>query len=115
TLGARVADEAGVGRVDLRARVRRRGLDRDGLRRRAGDQVERTRGRRAELGVERVVVERVVLRVVPQPGDGVAVVVVHDQARLTEDDRLTGADVGLRVLHEGVHLAAVLGLLLRAV
>src|SRR5262249_49636026 len=46
----------------------------------AGDEVERPGGGRAELGVVEVVAHRVVLGVVPQPGHGVAVVVVHDQA-----------------------------------
>ena len=79
----------------------------------AGDQVERPRGGRPELGVVEVVAHRVVLGVVPQPGHGVAVVVVHDQAgRLVVGGR-AGADPGL--LHELVHQPAVHGLLLGGV
>src|SRR5205814_3411184 len=46
----------------------------------ARGQVERARRGRAERGVPVVVAHRVVLRVVPQPGDRIAIVVVHDQA-----------------------------------
>ena len=80
----------------------------------ARDQVERAGRRRAERGVEGVVVHREVLRVVPERGDGVAVEVVHDEAR-----RATGevgrAGLFLGELHELVHLATVEGLLLRRV
>ena len=79
----------------------------------AGDEVERPRRGRPELGVVEVVAHRVPLRVVPQPGHGVAVVVVHDQAgRLVVGGR-AGTDPGL--LHELVHQAAVHGLLLGGV
>ena len=92
-----------------------RRVDRVGVAGLAGDQVERAGRGRAERGVPVVVAHRVVLRVVPQPGDRVAVVVVHDQAGMAEQDRLPGARVGLRVLDELVHLAVVDGFLLRGV
>jgi hypothetical protein len=44
------------------------------------DQVDRARGGRTELVVVGVVVQRVVLGVVPECGDGVAVVVIHHDA-----------------------------------
>ena len=47
----------------------------------ARDEVECARRRRPELGVVVVVAHRVVLRVIPQAGDRVAVEVVHHQAR----------------------------------
>ena len=78
----------------------------------AGGHVERAGRGRPEVRVVVVVAHRVVLRVVPQPGDGVAVVVVHDDAGRAV---LTGAQVLLGVLDEHVHLAAVERFLLRRV
>src|SRR6266568_2922666 len=89
------------------------GADRHAAAGLARDQVERAGCRRAEGGVVVVVAHRIVLCVVPQPGDRVAVVVVHDQAGRAEVRGRAGADVG--ELDELVHLAAVDGLLLRRV
>ena len=67
-----IADQRAVGDVAAGSAVRHRAV---GV---AADQVDRARRRGPELRVVRVVVEREVLRQVPQRGDGVAVVVVHD-------------------------------------
>ncbi len=78
--------------------------------------VHRAGGGRAEAGVPVVVAHRVVLGVVPQPGHGVAVVVVHDDAgRAVLDAAAVGRGRGLGLLDEHVHLPVVLGLLLRGV
>ena len=81
----------------------------------ARNHVERARRGRAEGGVQVVVAHRVVLGVVPQPGDGVAVVVVHDDAGRAEYSPGAGAGARLGVLDELVHLPVVHGLLLRRV
>ena len=81
----------------------------------AGTHVDRALGRGPERGVPVVVAHRVVLRVVPQPGDGVAVVVVHDDAGRAVVLAGGGAVVLLGELDELVHLAAVFGFLLRQV
>ena len=72
----------------------------------AADQVQRANRRLPEGRAEVVVRQRVVLRVVPQCGDGVAVEVVHDRARVASGCGGAGR------LDEGVHQAAVVGLLL---
>ena len=79
----------------------------------AGDQVERPRSGRAELGVIEVVAHGEVLGVVPQPGHCVAVEVVHHQAGRGElGGRATRV---LGVLHKCVHQSAVQRLLLGGV
>ncbi len=114
--GLRVADNGAliVARVLEHCRLRERLATRHellchtmGL---AGDQVQRARCGRSEGGVVGVVAHRVLLRVVPQRRDGVAVVVVHDHAGRAEGRRLTRGDLG--VLHELVHLRGVEGGLL---
>ncbi len=85
----------------------------------AGDEVEGARRGRAEDRSPAVVAHRVVLRVVPQPGDRVAVVVVHDEAGTRVGDAgRRGVGVAVRrlgELDELVHRAAVEGFLLRDV
>lgn len=44
----------------------------------ARDQVDRVHRRRTEIGAERIVVHRVVLRVIPQCRYGIAVVIAHN-------------------------------------
>ena len=78
----------------------------------AGDHVERPGRGRPEVRVVVVVAHRVVLRVVPQPGDGVAVVVIHDDAGRPV---FAGTQVGLGELDELVHRPAVERFLLRGV
>ncbi len=104
-VGVRGGDHVGVGGLLAGLRVDR--VAAVGL---AGDQVERARGGGAVGAAEEVVAHREALGVVPQGGDGVAVVVVHHQAGLGEHRRLAVLDV--RVLDELVHLAAVEGELL---
>src|SRR6202042_2070613 len=70
-VGLAIAEQRAVGDVGGRAAV---GF---GAARLTGDQVDGTGARRSELGAVGVVIEREVLRQVPQPGDRVAVVVVH--------------------------------------
>ena len=78
--------------------------------------VDRAGGGGAEAGVPVVVAHRVVLGVVPQPGDGVAVEVVHDDAgRAVLDAAAGGRGRVLGLLDEHVHLAVVLRQLLRRV
>src|SRR6185437_12379990 len=78
-LAVQRADRAGVGLLRTRGRV-----DRVTIAVGARDHVERAGGGRPEVRVVVVVAHRVVLGVVPQPGDGVAVVVVHDDAGRAE-------------------------------
>src|SRR6185312_12187763 len=78
-----------------------------------GYQVKGAGGRGAEGGAVGVVAQREGLGVVPQGRDGVAVVVVHHQARQAHVRGTAGLHV--REFHELVHQAAVEGLLLRAV
>ncbi len=121
-VGVDGADALGVRRVH-RVRVRGGGPGRVGGAARAGDrdhavglardQVQRAGGGRPVGGVEGVVGQRVLLGVVPHAGDGVAVVVVHGQARRAV--QAAGAGVLGRVLHEQVVLAAVERQLLRRV
>jgi hypothetical protein len=66
--------------------------------------------RRAERGVIRVVIQREMLRVVPQRGDRVSVVITHHQARNVEYRR--SARLAFGVLDESVHRAVVEGQLL---
>src|SRR5581483_12067063 len=79
----------------------------------AGGEVQRAGGRGPERRAERAVAHGEVLRVVPQRGGRVAVVVVHD---VTRDARLARRAAGAAVrpceLREAVHLAAVERLLL---
>src|ERR1700691_1323110 len=89
--------------------------DRVTVRAQAGTHVDRALGRGPERGVPVVVAHRVVLRVVPQPGDGVAVEVVHDDPGRAVVLAGGGAVVLLGELDELIHLAAVFGLLLRQV
>ncbi len=98
------ADRAGVGDREAGA-----GADRVPVAVAAGDDVEGARGGRPEVRVVVVVAHRVVLRVIPQPGDGVAVVVIHDDAGRAV---LAGAVIGLGELDELVHRPAVERLLL---
>ena len=86
----------------------------------AADQVHHARGRRTELVVEGVVVQRVVLSVVPQCSHGVAVVVIHDDAVRTVVifvffGRLRAVAGTLGLLDKHVHFPVVLGFLLRRV
>src|SRR6185437_6477339 len=76
---ADVADEAsGSRRHGVRIRGRGAGAEvRDPAEGVAGNEVDGSRRRGAENGVERVVVEREVLRVVPQCRDRVAIVVAE--------------------------------------
>ena len=78
----------------------------DGRDQRAG----RGRAERVAVGV---VTHRVLLGVVPQAGDGVAVVVVHYQARLA--DIRSSAVLTVGELDEFIHQTAVEGLLLGGV
>ncbi len=106
------------GRIGARRIVERRaGRPADRAERVRPGHVDRARRRRTEVGPVRVVAHREVLGVVPQAGDGVAVVVVHD--------RVVGVDSGgwsrvpfrgqalrerqrtARLLHEHVHQAVV--------
>ncbi len=77
----------------------------------ARDQVESAGRRRTELRCIGIVVQRVVLRVVPHRGDGVAVEVAHHQGLGTDPDRRrpAAADEG----REAVHVPVVVGALLR--
>ncbi len=101
-VGVRRHDGIAVGRRLVRHRRHR--AEPVGLTR---DQVQRAGGRGTEDAVEGVVRHGELLGVVPDPGDGVAVVVVHAQPRCAEDDRLTSAGVGAGVLDELVHLPVV--------
>ena len=56
----------------------------------AGDEVDGARGGGTKGSAEGVVVHRVVLRVVPQGGDGVAVVVAHGERSGVGDARSSG-------------------------
>ena len=81
---------------------------------RAGDDMQRARRRRTVgVGVG-VVVHRETLRVIPQRGDGVAVVVAHHQSVGTEGaGAADGVVAGMQ--REEVGLAVVVGLLFRRV
>ena len=87
----------------------------------AGDEVDRAGRRGAERRPVRVVADREVLCLVPEAGDGVAVVVVHDRLRIAQRPppwclrRSVRAAVGADALDELVHRAAVERLLLVAV
>ncbi len=84
-----------------------------------GDQVDGAGARGSELGAVGVVVQREVLGEVPQPGDRVAVVVVHhDPVRPVAagvGGRALRAAAAGRLLDELVHQAAVEGFLLGGV
>src|SRR4029077_9973396 len=81
----------------------------------AGDEVDRSRRGGAERGPVGVVAHRVVLGVVPKPGDGVAVVVVHHRFFVAGSAERGRAAAGAHALHEAVHQAVVESLLLVAV
>src|SRR5262249_55530818 len=84
----------------------------------AGDQVDGAGRRRTKLAREAVVAHRVVLGVVPQRRDGVAVVVAHRQALGGDGGRRRqravggGAAGGADPRREAVHVAVVVGGLL---
>ena len=104
------ADAGAVGRTDrsriwnLSGRRRVDGLATCGVSR---DEIQTTWSQGAERSLVVAVAHREVLRVVPQRGDGVAVVVVNVEPGSPEEDRLADAGVRLGVLDEIVHLAAV--------
>ena len=95
----------GVGAVDGQA-------DAAGVTR---NQVDRTRAGRSERGPERVVAHCELLGIVPQAGDGVAVVVIHDIIGLAGLAGVARAARRADRRHELVHGAAVKGLLLGVV
>ena len=84
----------------------------------AGDEVDGTGSGGAEVGAERVVVHGIVLGVVPEGGDGAAVVVTHGEAGGGGDGGGSGGGghggaIGAADGHgEEVHLAVVVGGLL---
>ena len=82
----------------------------------ARNKIDGARRRRPEIGVVGVVAHRVMLRVVPKRGDGIAVVVPHGQSgggdnRTARRRRTCGADRR----REGVHQTVIEGHLLRGV
>ncbi len=105
-LGVGVLDH-GAGHRQPLSRIRQVG--RLGALRPAGDEVERAGRRRAEDGVEVVVAHRVMLGVVPERRDRVAVEIVH------HDLGVALRPGGAHRLDEAVHEPAVIGLLLLAV
>ena len=80
----------------------------------ARDQVDGARRGGAELRGEVVVAQRIMLRIVPQRRDGVAVVVTHDEAfgRNAGGRRARGADPGREAIHVAVVIGALLGALI---
>ena len=81
----------------------------------ARDKVDCARSRRSKHRTVGVVIQRKVLRVVPQRCDGIAVVVAHHQIRSITVVRASSVGAHSQELHKFIHKPAVKCLLFRHV